>query len=803
MLKAFRILFNLIIIFIFLALAGVIYLRTGLPRTNGTLLFLDLKASVEIIRDRYNIPHIYAENDEDAYFALGFVHAQDRLWQMEFQRRLGAGRLSEFIGDKTLNLDKFFRTLSIYNYAKDSFANLDTETQSILQAYTKGVNAYLDNHSGPLPPEFLIFGHKPESWQPVDSLVWLKMMAWDLSNNWDDEILRARLTSVLSEQEIEQLFAPYPDNAPTILPDFQVLYEDLAFDKFWTIFPKPLPPGAGSNAWVVSGEKTVTGKPLLANDPHLRLQAPSVWYFAHIKTPDFDAIGATLPGLPTIVLGHNNFVSWGIANVPADNQDLFIERLDPTDKNSYLTPDGKERFMTHREIIKVKGRNSQYSVTLKIRQSKHGPIISDVSDETNSIVLDANRIVNREFEHAIAFAWTALREDDLTFQAGLNFLKAKNAQEFASSLNNFHSPNLSIVYADVEGNIGYYAPGRVPLRANGNGLMPVPGWTGEYDWQGFVPFEELPNAINPASGQIVSANHKIVTDDYPYLISSSWAEPYRAKRIEEMLANLEKHTPESFAQIQADQFSLMAQDFLPFLLAVNPESPEKQEAIEKLQAWDGRMSAELAEPLIFYTWYKSFSRLIYVDELSEELFNDTWGFRPIFLESVLSTHSKWCNNILTFVQESCNDIAEQAFNEAFEELTEKHGKNISAWKWGDSHKVKHAHNIFSKTLLNYIFDINKINGGDAFTVNVGRFDIESKNFTQTHGATLRAIYDLANLDNSRFIHTTGQSGHPLSLHYRDFARKWLDVDYIPMNTVRPVVEEGMIGKLVLKPLIPR
>ena len=803
MLKAFRILFNLIIIFIFLVLAGIIYLRTGLPRTSGTLLLLDLEASVEIIRDRYNVPHIYAENNEDAYFGLGFVHAQDRLWQMEFQRRLGAGRLSEFIGEETLKTDKFYRTLSVYHYAKASFENLDAETQSVLQAYTKGVNAYLENHSGPLPPEFLMFKHKPEPWQPADSLVWLKMMAWDLSNNWEDEILRARLSNVLSDQEINQLFAPYSKNAPTILPDFQALYKDLALDKLWTSFPEPSPPGIGSNAWVVSGEKTTTGKPLLANDPHLRLEAPSVWYFAHIKTPDFEIIGATLPGLPAIVLGHNNFVAWGIANVPADNQDLFIERLDPTNENFYLTPNGKERFTLRSEKIKVKGQNF---VNLEVRQSNHGPIISDASDETNPVVQDVNRDVNREFEHVVAFSWTALREDDLTLQAGLNFSKAKNVEEFASSLNNFHSPHLSIVYADVEGNIGYYAPARVPLRANGDGLMPIPGWTGEYDWQGFIPFEELPHTINPASGQIVSANHKIVGDDYPYLISSSWTEPYRAKRIEEMLADIEKHTPESFAQIQADQVSLMAKDFLPLLLKVIPESPEEQEALENLQKWDGRMLAGLAEPLIFYTWYQNFSRLIYIDELGEELFNDTWGFRPIFLESVLSTHSKWCNNILTFTQESCEDIVEQAFNDAFEDLTKKYGNDMSTWQWGNSHKVRHAHNIFSRTSLrplHYIFDINKVNGGDAFTVNVGRFDLEGKDFTQTHGATLRAIYDLANLDNSRFMHTTGQSGHPLSLHYRDFARKWLDVDYIPMNTVQPVVKEAMIGKLVLKPLIPR
>ncbi len=807
MLKALRIIFNLIIILILLLLAGFIYLRTGLPRTSGTFLFSSLNAPVEVIRDRYGIPHIYAENDEDAYFALGFVHAQDRLWQMEFQRRLGAGRLSEFAGERGLNLDRFFRTLSVYHYAKASFENLDVETQNTLKAYTKGVNTYLENRRGPLPPEFLAFRHTPEPWQPADSLVWLKMMAWDLSNNWDDELLRARLAGVLSDEELGQLFAPYPDDGPTILPDFQALYKDLPLDKLWADFPKPLPPGAGSNAWVISGEKTTTGKPLLANDPHLRLQAPSTWYFAHIKTPNFEAIGATLPGLPAIILGHNNFVAWGFANVPADNQDLFIERIDPSSKKYYLTADSNEPFTIRDEVIKVKGKE-QSSIILKVRESKHGPIISDVSEDTSSILQDTNRDANREFEHVVAFAWTALREDDLTLQAGLKLLQARNVEEFASSLNNFHSPHLSIVYADVEGNIGHYAPARVPLRANGDGLVPVPGWTGEYDWQGTIPFEELPHVINPASGQIISANHKILADGYPYLISLDWAEPYRAARIEEMIESLEKHTPESFARIQADQVSLMAKEFLPFILAIDPRSAEELEVLTKLQAWDGRMLAGFVEPLIFYTWYQNFSRLIYADELDEEFFNDAWGFRPTFLLSVLNTNSKWCNNVHTFPEESCEDITKQAFNDAFENLKANYGDDISNWQWGKSHRVRHAHtlcseNICSKTPLHYIFDINKVNGGDPFTVNVGRFDIDRKNFTQTHGPTLRAIYDLANLDNSRFIHTTGQSGHPLSLSYRSFNRKWLDVDYLPMSTVRPVLEEAMTGKLVFRPLIPR
>lgn len=803
MLKVLRVLFNLIVISIFILIAGVFYLRVGLPRVNGTFLFSGLNNSVEIIRDQHGIPHIYAATDNDAFFALGFVHAQDRLWQMEFQRRLGAGRLSEFIGERTLELDKFFRTLSIYYYAKASFQNLNLESQNALKAYTNGINAYLENRRGHLPPEFLVFRHKPEPWQPADSLVWIKMMAWDLSKNWEAEILRARLTQKLSAQEINQFFPPYPKKSTIVLPDFQ-LYKDLPLNEFEENAPKPLPPGGGSNAWVVSGEKTATGKPLLAADPHLNFQSPSLWYFAHIKTPNFETIGATLPGLPAVIFGHNNFVAWGFTNLPSDNQDLFIERL-AEEKGFYLTPTGQEPFSVRREIIKVK---NQASVILQVRESRHGPIISDIYRKNlNSVLQETNKNSNRDFDHVMAFSWPVLSADDLTLQAGLKSLTTKNITEFTLSLKDYHSPHLNMLYADINGGIGYYAPARVPVRVNSNGLLPVEGWSGQYDWQGFIPFEELPNTTNPVSGQIVSANHKIVPDEYPYFLSADWAAPYRAERIEQLLKQTDKHTPESFARIQADQISLMGREFLPLLLENIPQNSKKQlenQAFTQLRQWDGNMSPELAEPLIFYTWYKIFTRLIYADDL-EELFEDTWGFRPLFLRNVVNVQEQWCDDTNTpVIKESCEIMARRAWQEALLELTKNYGKDISKWRWGKVHIVKHDHVIFSKTslpLLRYLFELNKTNGGDSFTINVGHFNL-NQGFTQTHGPTLRVIYDLANLDNSRFIHTTGQSGHPLSLNYRNFINRWQKVTYISMNRVRPVIEEGKLGKLILKPIMP-
>ncbi len=793
MLRVLRVLLILLLLFVVAAIAAFIYLRTSLPQVRGSLVVPGISQSVEIVRDRHGIPHIFAASKEDAYFALGFAHAQDRLWQMEFQRRVGAGRLAEVVGQAALGTDRFLRTLSVYHYAERAFEALSADTQQGIQAYVAGVNAHLTTRRGPLPPEFLFFRHTPELFQPADVLVWGKMMAWDLGGNWDDEVLRARLLQRLSAAQIADLWPAYPADAPIILPDFADHYRQLDLDGLWTSSLRPLPPESGSNNWVVSGERSISGAPLLANDPHLGLGTPSLWYFAHLNAPGFKVIGATLPGTPSVLLGRNDRIAWGFTNTGPDVQDLFIEQLNPDNALEYLTPDGYQSFTLREEVIRVKGGED---VQLTVRESRHGPIISDVS----SNAADAARLSGAS--HVLAFRWSALDADDTTIQAISNLASATNWETFTEALRDYVVPQQNIVYADIDGNIGYYAPGRIPIRASGDGSIPVPGWDDEYAWLDYIPFEELPHAFNPESGVIMTANHKVVPDDYPHFITHDWAEPYRAKRIDQLLGRINKHSVASFQSIQMDQFSLMAAEFLPYLLNLRAETALERSAQAQLLAWDGLMDKDQAAPLIFAAWYRELGRLIYADELGD-FFADYYGFRPMFKRNVLqgTSTANWCNDIRTSAVESCEFLMERAFRTALDGLSQSYGSDVSRWRWGEAHVAYFDHSVFSNTPLAALFDLRIPNGGDPFTINAARFQIAatSKPFRQTNGPGYRAVYDLSNLDNSEFIHTTGQSGNPLSMRYRNFVGLWRDGSYLPMTTDRVEIERGRIGTLTLNP----
>lgn len=771
-----------------LALLGaLLYLRTSLPKTSGTLALPGLTAPVEVVRDRNAVPHIYAQSREDAYLALGFVHAQDRLFQMDFQRRVGAGRLSEVLGEATVETDHFLRTLGVYRVAERSLPNLSAEAQGAFSAYTAGVNAFLEGRRGALPPEFLILRYTPEPWRPADSLVWLKMMAWDLGGNWDDELLRARLLQVLPPARVAELFPPYPGDAPVALPDFSALYKKLPLDTLWAGSPKPLPPGAGSNNWVVSGDKSVTGAPLLANDPHLGLQTPGLWYFAHLSAPGLEAVGATLPGLPFVVLGRTDRFAWGFTNTGPDTQDLFIERLEP--ENRYRTPDGVRNLNVRQEVIKVKGHAD---VSITVRESRHGPLISDASAEAAGVAAEKGE------DYALAFSWTALRDDDLSFQAGLELNRAADWPSFVEALRNFHAPQQNIVYADVDGNIGFYAPGRVPIRRSGDGLVPVPGWTGEYDWTGLIPFEALPHAFNPPSGQIVTANNKLVPDSYPYLITTDWAEPYRVERITALLGDRARHSLGSFRDVQADVFSRMAADFLPLAVRAPVSDEVALDLQNRLRAWDGVVAAEAPEPLIFSFWYRAFARLVLGDDLGP-LYGDFQGFRPIFYRNVVSRQTRWCDDTRTPDRESCEFLAATAFDEAAQILQGRYGDDPDAWRWGDAHYAGFDHLIFGETPLARLFNLRVPSGGDAFTVNAARYAFEDEGAAQTSGPGYRAVFDLADLERSRFMHGTGQSGNVLSRHYRDLLERWANVEYLDIPTGREAAGQEGVGTLRLEP----
>ncbi len=757
---------------------------------RGTVTLPGLTHPVDVVRDANAVPHIFAQSREDALFALGFVHAQDRLFQMDFQRRVGAGRLSEVLGSATLGTDTFLRTLGVYRVAQRTLPGLSPETRGALEAYAAGVNAFLKQRRGALPPEFLILGYEPEPWTPTDSLVWLKMMAWDLSGNWSDELLRARLLKKLPPERVAQLWPPYPGDAPVALPDFSALYKRVPLEALAAVAPKPLPPGSGSNNWVLDGKRTVTGKPILANDPHLALQAPALWYLAHLSAPGLSVAGATLPGLPLVVLGHTGTVAWGFTNTGPDTQDLFLERLDG---DRYLTPDGWKPLETRRERIRVKG---QEDVVLEVRETRHGPLISDVNDTAAEVAL-GNGTGRNGAQIGLAFAWTALRTDDRSMEAGLELNRVQDWDSFRAALRKFHAPEQNIVYADTGGNIGFYAPARVPIRKAGNGLVPVPGWTGTYDWKGFIPFEALPHAYNPASGQIVTANQKVVPDSYPYFITRDWAEPYRAERITALLNAQDRLSRDGSARIQADQRSLMTDDFLPLILRAPVATPEARALQARLATWDGQVRADRPEGLIFSAWYRSFRRLVLEDDLGE-LFGAYEGFHPLFFRNVIQGNEVWCDDGETTGLESCAQSAATALQNAWDELRVRFGDDPSRWRWGDAHYADHDHLVFGETPLGPLFNLRVPNGGDPFTVNAAGYDLAGTG-AQTSGPGFRAVYDLADLSRSAFIQTTGQSGNVFSVHYRDFVRRWARVESVPITLSRDEAVRGAVGTLTLQP----
>ena len=786
--------FLLLALFLALAAAaGYAWLRQSLPQLDGSLTLSGLRAPVEVVRDRHGVPHIYAGNVDDAQFALGFVHAQDRLWQMEMNRRIGSGRMSEALGAATLDADKFLRTLGVRRVAEATLKALSAEARSQLDAYAAGVNAFLAQRSGPLPPEFLLTGVTPESWHSADSVAWAKMMAWDLGGNWRSELLRLRLAKKLSTAQIGEFLPPYPGDAPLAIADYGALYRQLDASKLASIAIPGVTEDGASNNWVVTGSRTASGKPLLANDPHLGLAAPAVWYFAHLSAPGYEVMGATLPGVPGVVLGRNQRIAWGMTNTYPDVQDLYIERVDAA--GQVLSPQGWQKLATRSEVIKVKG---QADVALTVRASRHGPLISDVFKPAAEALPQG---------YALALAWTTLREDDVSVQAGGKFATAANWNEFLAAARDFQSPQQNIVYADTAGNIGFVAPGRIPVRKPANdlkGQAPAPGWDARYDWDGFIAFEELPQSYNPAAGSIVTANHKIVPEDYPHFLTSEWHPPYRADRIAQLLVATPRHTTQSFARIQADTVSPRVREILPLLLKAKPQSAEAQQVLRELGLWNIDMAIEGAEPLIVSAWLRELGRLIYADELGD-LFNGAWEHRAVFMRNVLADtdgQGRWCDDVTTPAKESCADLLPRALDLALADLKRRYGDDRKQWHWGEAHFALSEHRPFGRQpQLAKFFDVRVPSPGDTYTVNVGSSTLanEGAPFANRHAASLRAIYDLADLDKSMYMHATGQSGNLLSPLYGNFAERWSRVEYIPMSMKRSDAVADSLGTLKLLP----
>jgi penicillin amidase len=781
--KTLRILSLILAISIALSAGAFLHLRRSLPQTEGEIRLAGLAAPVEILRDANGIPHIFAGSIADSYFALGFVHAQDRLWQMEVSRRIGSGRVSEIVGPGPLDLDRMMRTLGLRRTAEANLQHYNAETRRLLDAYAAGVNAFLATDPV-LPPEFWLARFGPEPWSAVDSVLWTKVMALDLGGNWRNELLRMNLANRVPLARIQEFIPPYPGDAPLAIRELKPLYGAAAA-------PASAPgTGGGSNSWVVSGARTESGKPLLANDPHLPLTVPPVWYFAHLSAPGLNVIGATLPGVPGVIVGRNDRLAWGFTNTAPDVQDLYLEKVLPDGR--YLTPDGPREFSLVKETIRVKGAASQ---ELTVRISRHGPVVSDVQ----RVALPAGQV--------LALAWTALADDDLTAQAVGRVAVARDWASFVAAARDYQAPQQTISYADVDGNIGFIAPGRVPLRKRANdlkGLAPAPGWDTRYDWAGSIPYDELPRLLNPKDGAFVSGNQKILPPGYKHFITSEWQAPYRANRIAELLHATPKHSRESFARMQMDIVSPAVRELLPYLLKTRAATPQAQAALARLAAWDGTMSAERAEPLIAVAWWRELTRAIYADELGPA-FRAAWSTRAQFVGNVLADRggqNRWCDDIGTPRVETCPEILAESLERALADLRRRYGDDPAQWRWGEAHFALSEHRPFSRVpWLAPFFELRIPVPGDAYTLNVGQsnFADEAAPYASRHAPSLRAIYDLADPQASVFIHSAGQSGNLLSPHYSDFAGRWARGEYVPMLTDRARIEAGAVQRLVLAP----
>ena len=754
--------------------AGYLWLRSSLPQTSGQLVLPGLTAQVTITRDATGIPTITAQNDRDAAYALGFLHAQDRLYAMDLMRRYGAGRLSEWFGAVALPIDRFTRMLGLYRAAQKQYDGLSPELRAVFDAYAAGVNAFLAARRGALPPEYYLIGAAPEPWTPADSLVWGKIMDLQLTGNFRGELQRVRMLQRISPADLDVLYPPYPDDAP--LPSGERARLDrLPVDAL----AAALPPGddlpeRASNNWAVSGQRSQSGKPILANDTHLDYSSPGTWYLARIKTPTLDLAGVTAPGAPFIVIGHSDQIAWAFTTTTGDVEDLFIEKPDPADPDRYLAPGGSLPFDVRQEEIQVRDGKP---VTFTIRTTRHGPVISDLAG------------LSAPGGEMLALDATWLGDDDRTPDAIWRLGRAANWSEFVAALKDWVAPQQNILYADAAGHIGFYAPARVPIRAKGNGWLPSPGWSGEYDWTGYIPFTALPSAFDPPLQRLVTANNRIVPKNYGYFLSRDWDLPNRAERIAALLDRDPKQSPETAAAIQGDTISLMAHQLLPLMLLTLPSDPRARAAMDQLLAWDGSMDRDKPEPLIFSAWLRELNRALFADKLGP-YFRDYWSLRPEAVRAVLTSHPDWCG------AGGCGAVLAQSLDRALDDLSSRYGSDPGAWRWGKAHRAAFEHPLWSKLpqLRDWLTPVIPADGG-IDTVNAGAFFVgdDDAPFADRHGPVMRMIVDMAEPDAARFMVVPGQSGNPLSPHWDDLLSSWRDVGYVRFG------DDSSGGTLVLDP----
>ncbi len=809
-----RALFGFCILVALVALITYHLASRSLPNYNQSFVSEEINDDIEIIRDSSNIPHIFSTNNNDAFFALGYAHAQDRFWQLNILRRSAQGRLSELFGQKTLKLDEFVRRLDIYNLSRWSLKHQSKQTKDILNAYSNGINTRLKEINtkalGRGSPEMFLYPNEFSLWQPADSIAIFKLLSLKMTGQIDAEITYAKALLAISDQKM--LSALLPDSPGLPITKLQNL-KQISSNFFSNIkleerseplfkFPSFELAGA-SNVFGATKERSATGGSLIANDPHFELSAPTIFYLARLQLETGSVIGASVPGTPIILSGRNERLAWGITSSYLDDQDIFIEEQNHSNPNLYRIENGWENFKIDKQYIKVK--NSP-DIEIKRKWTRNGPVLPPT-------IFDLLSITPKQ--HVAALSWTALTDNDTTISSAINLMLSKNVREGLIALEGFHSPSLNFLLVDNE-KIALKSVGKMPRRSPLNqtqGRMPSLGWKPENKWRGFWGNEVNPVVISSPGDIIGNTNNKILDSKFPKHISHFWGDTQRILRWQKLMQNREVHTRESFIEAQLDTVSPTARALLPIIGSelwysqpmgeIGSIERSRFDAVSMLASWNGDMSEHLPEPLIYSTWMKFLQKKLIEDELGpvSARFNHV---NPIFIEKVfrnIDGASSWCDLKHSSYKETCAEIASQSLDEALLWLQEKYGKNLNALRWGEAHEAFHRNETLGDIpILKYLVNIRQSTSGGDNTIMRGKtLGKGNQPFLNIHAAAYRGVYDFADPDSSVFIISTGQSGHFLSRHYDDLGNLWRRGEYVPMSLDPNLARGASLGITIIAP----
>ncbi|WP_372603782.1 penicillin acylase family protein [Actibacterium sp.] len=807
---------GVLILVVLVAGMGAYYLAArSLPDYDRLVEVRGLAGPVEIVRDNANVPHIEATLDEDVYFGLGYVHAQDRLWQMTMLRRTAQGKLSELFGARTVRIDELLRRFDLYGNAQRAVAAQDSQTIAALEAYARGVNARIqqvnDEALGRGAPEFFLFSPEIAYWQPADSIAIGKLMALQMSGHLSNEVLRARVSLALPDERLRDLMPDFPGAGVAALSDFAALFPDapraLALNAPAT--PDPLSPvpemglAGASNAWAAAPKRAAAGGTLMANDPHLGLSAPSIWYLASLDLSTGGVIGGTIPGAPTVLVGRSEQLGWGLTTTYLDDQDVYIEKLNPDNPEEYLTPEGYKPFQTRRTIINIK---DAAPLTITLRWTENGPVLPGNHFDLGSITPPG---------HVTSVAWTNLWEGDRSVSAALSLMRAQSVDEALDAGRLWGAPaqNLTVIDKDrIALQVVGAMPRRDPMHQT-QGRIPSPGWLSENRWQGALPYADNPRFTDPESGILGNTNNKLIDRPFPEHLTFIWGDSQRIQRWRNLMRNREVHTRESFIEAQLDTVSFTARALLPLvardLWYTGETAPkgsierQRQQALEMLANWNGEMNEHLPEPLIYAAWMRHLQDRLIRDDIGP-LTDAFTHVEPLFIERVfrdVDGAGVWCDIHQSTIVESCSEIARIALDEALLWIDETYGGNLASLRWGDAHQAHHDHPVLGEVpVLRWLVNIRQsTSGGDNTLMRGVGSGKDPAPFANVHGAGYRGVYDFADPDSSVFVISTGQSGHPLSRYYDDLGELWRRGEYVPMSLDPDLARAAAVGITTLVP----